>query len=187
MEKSTAHRKNFWLVTGAQDTLKNSSVATLAVWIKPSKDSRYPQDLISVSVGGTNELQTSSRAALRLDRGGRLYGIGRSEDNEAAQSAQTEAVLVEGRWQHVTLVIDYQNNKMLFYHDGVLIPSKGRVRFKSRKTANTPSRFVAIGSEDDGLSRHFDGELKHAGIWNRKFTEDDIKILIEQFSNQFKL
>jgi len=172
------------MVNGAENILRNSSYATLAIWIKPKKGSHYPQDVISVAVGGINPLQTSSRAALRLDTGGRLYGIARSTDTEAAQSAVTESVLVNNRWQHIALVVDYANNTMEFYHDGKLISAKGRIRFKSKKTPDTPSRWVAIGSEDDGLSRHFEGELKHAGIWNRKFSQEDIKVLIEEFTNQ---
>jgi hypothetical protein len=186
LDSIKAHRRRYWTVSGAENILRKTSVATLAAWIKPAKSSVYPQDIISVSIGGKNA-RNQSRAALRVIPDGRLFSVARSRDNEKPQNAQTESVVVNGKWQHIALVIDYEKNEMHFYHNGKLLKTEGSFKFASRQTPDTPSHSVIIGAEDDASEFFFTGEIKHAGIWQKKFTEKEIAGLVTQFSNKLSL
>ena len=179
--------KRHWVVKRGENLLRSVGTATLAVWVKPKKNSPYPMDLVAVSVAGKENPSNSSRASIRLLPDGKIGGIARSLDAEEAQRGFSASVIVEARWQHIVLIIDYDKNKMEFYRNGVFVPSTGRIRFKARKTSDTPSKTIVIGAEDDGSAYHFNGDIKHVGIWGRRLYQDEIKKLVEQFSNDFKL
>lgn len=184
LEGLKAKEQRYWKVTGGENVLRNTSVATLAIWIKPAEKATYPMDLIAVAVGNKKAAGTASRASLRINAQKKLTGLARSTDDEKLHRVEGPSIK-EGKWQHVTLVIDYAQNKMEFYFDGQLAATKN-VRFKANKTANTPSRSISIGSEDDGSKNYFQGELKHAGFWNRRLSEDEIKDLVAQFTNRMR-
>jgi Concanavalin A-like lectin/glucanases superfamily len=179
--------KRHWVLKNGENLARNVSVVTLAAWVRPKKNSKYPMDLIAVSVAGKENPSNASRASIRLLENGKIGGIARALDAEAAQRGFSSAVVQESIWQHIVLVIDYEKNRMEFYKNGVFVPSTGRIRFKARKTSDTPSKTIVIGAEDDGSAYHFNGDVKHVGIWGRRLYQDEIKKLVEQFSNDFKL
>jgi hypothetical protein len=173
--------KRHWVLKKGENILRNVSVATLAVWVKPKKDSQYPMDLIAISVAGKENPSNASRASIRLLPGGKIGGIARAMDTEEAQRGFSSSVMSESSWQHIVLIIDYEKNKMEFYRNGVFVPSTGKIRFKARKTSDTPSKTIVIGAEDDGSAYHFNCDIKHVGIWGSRLYPDDIKKLVEQF------
>ena len=179
--------KRHWVLMRGENILRNVTVATLAVWVKPKKDSHYPMDLIAVSVAGKENPSNSSRASIRLLPGAKIGGIARALDTEEGQRGFSSSVMSESTWQHIVLIIDYEKNKMEFYRNGVFVPSAGKIKFKARKTSDTPSKTIVIGAEDDGSAYHFNGDLKHVGIWGRRLYPEEIKRLVEQFSDDFKL
>jgi hypothetical protein len=186
-EELKVSEKRHWVLRKGENLARNVNVVTLAAWVKPKKNSNYPMDLIAVSVAGKENPSNASRASIRLLEGGKIGGIARALDNEAAQRGFSASVIQESLWQHIVLIIDYEKNRMEFYRNGVFVPSTGKIRFKGRKTSDTPSKTIVIGAEDDGSAYHYNGDVKHVGIWGRRLYQDEIKKLVEQFSNDFKL
>jgi hypothetical protein len=186
-ESLKVSEKRHWVVKRGENLLRNTGVATLAVWVRPKSNSNYPMDLIAISVAGKENPSNSSRASIRLLADGKIGGIARARDDEEAQRGFSSSVMKESLWQHIVLIIDYEKNKMEFYRNGVFVPSTGRIKFKARKTSDTPSKTIVIGAEDDGSAYHFNGDIKHVGIWGRRLYQDEIKKLVEQFSDDFKL
>lgn len=173
-------KREFWQIQGAEDILRNTAEATLSIWIYPESDFETPQDLIGISVGDKAMSVNSSRASIRIFKGGRLFAVARAGDREPEQNVMTKAVLKRGKWQHVLLTIDYPKDEMRFYLDGDMLPIKGIVNFEAEKTSNTPSRSVVLGAEDDGSINHFKGQIKDVGVWRRKLNGEEITVLAKK-------
>lgn len=162
-----------------QNILSNVEAATLAAWIKlDSVDQNY-QDIIVVSVGGSDALGTS-RACLRVPKDGFLMGFGRNfEGREAApEVVSLKPVVVPGQWQHIAVVIHYLTNTIDLYLSGKPVDTRPVLpALPSRKTPATLSNTVVVGAEDDMGSAWVKGYIAQVGIWGRALSAEDIRAL----------
>lgn len=161
-------------IQNAGDVLRNTSAATLMITFRQTGKQDTPQDLLSFSVGGAAPKSLSSRAAIRMDKGGYLMGIARSLDSEAGQTVRAKEKIPAGDIHHVALVIDYSANEMHLYLDGKPLQTEGAPQFSTQTTSDSPSISASMGAEDDGSDFFFHGELHDPMVWKRKFGPEEI-------------
>ena len=87
----------------------------------------------------------------------------------------TKSVIQKERWHHIFLSIDYAKDEMLFFVDGVRVPTKGAVNFRGKATSDTDSVAITLGAEEDGTGNYVSGEVKDVRVWRRKLTEENIR------------
>ncbi len=167
-------KREFWVVNGGGKILRNTSEASLSVWVRQT-DQKQVQDILSFSTGGRSFEGKKSRAAIRIYPNGKLAGIARALDQGPEQMVMTKSVIEKEKWHHIFLSIDYANDEMIFYVDGVRIPTKGAVNFRGKTTSDTDSVSVTLGAEEDGTSHYVAGEIKDVRVWRRKLTEENIR------------
>lgn len=164
----------FWMVEEAGKILRNTSEASLSVWVRQS-DQKQVQDILSFSTGGRGFSGKQSRAAIRILPNGKIAGIARALDQDPEQVVMTKSVIEQGKWHHIFLSIDYAKNEILFYVDGLRVATKGAVNFHGKSTSNTDSASVTLGAEEDGSGNYVSGEIKDVRVWRRKLSEEKIR------------
>ena len=163
--------------------VQNSSAGTVALWVKPASviASGSFRELVSLSVGGTSNPTKTSRIALSLkgdgSTGGQVFLGARSTDSEGQKNVTTTQGVAVGTWTHVAGVVDYQNNTLKIYINGVVAATATGVGFASPTSANTPCRNSALGAQDDGIGNHYSGSLDQAIIFNRALLDAEIQAL----------
>ncbi len=160
--------------------LQGVSAATLACWVKPAAaiPSGSYQDLVSISVNAANPTDTS-RAVLSLQgngSGANVFTGGRSTDTESLKSFVDTTHLTPGTWYHIASTIDYQNNKLQVYINGVLTSST-TIAFEQTTSANTASRNAALGSQDAGDGNFLNGLLDEVRVYCRVLSAAEIQSL----------
>lgn len=168
-------KRQFWEVKEAGDVLRNTSSGAISIWVRQTGELQDPQSIISISVGSKKANRRASRASIKIFPEGRLFAEARAHDLGAEQNIMTGPILKKGTWHHVFLNIDYARDQMTFYVDGVMVPSRGVVNFKAKKTSNTASHAVILGAEDDGGAAYFKGQLKDVAVWKRTLSEENIR------------
>lgn len=161
-------------IRGAENLLRDVSGATLQVTFKTDEHSNEPQDLISFSIGGSETKTLKSRAAMRIEPGGYLVGLGRAKDEDEIQTVRSSIPVELGKSQTATVAVNYSQNSIKLYLDGKVLPVTGKVAFGAPKTSNTPSINASLGSEDDGSTFFFKGDLRNPRIWTRALSDDEI-------------
>lgn len=173
--------RKYFEVLGAGESLRKTSSATIALWVRPKADSPVNQDLFNLSVGGPKEMDYKSRAGLRITPNGAFQSVARSDDNEDLSEITTSPGLAKKYvWQHVALTIDYSGKKQEFFVDGKPVSSQGRNIFTSPTTSDTSSQRVTLGAEDDGSLAFFYGDLAGAFVEPRILSEEEIKTLMKK-------
>lgn len=165
-------------IKGAENVLRKTSGATLMIRFRQKKGQKTPQDLISLSVGGSEQSSLKSRAAIRIESDGRLKGLARAGDLERVPQEITADIPVTPEITHLAaLTVDYAKDVMKLYLDGKEVKSSGITAFSQKETSDTASLSCAIGSEDDGSTFFFEGDLSDPAVWNRSLTAEEIEKL----------
>lgn len=162
-------------IRGAENLLRDVSGATLQITFKTDEHSKEPQDLMSFSIGGSESKTLKSRAGLRIEPGGYLVGIARASDDDEIQTVRTSTPVELGKSQTATVSINYGENSIKLYLNGKELPTIGKVAFGAPKTSNTPSINASLGSEDDGSTFFFKGDLRNPKIWTRSLSGSEIE------------
>lgn len=160
--------------------LRNVPAATVAGWVRMTSlpASGAYRELVSISVGNATPTNTS-RIALSLVGDGTAADVfvgGRSTDTEAQKNLTANANLAANTWYHVAATIDFQNNSIKIYKDGVLSAS-ATVAFSSPFTADTASACAALASQDTGDSNFFAGLLDDVRVYCRVLSAVEIQSL----------
>ncbi|MCA9081376.1 MAG: DUF2341 domain-containing protein, partial [Planctomycetaceae bacterium] len=145
------------------DLLSGVSATTISTWVNPD-DVTQLAGLVSVSRYALLNGQTNdSRAALEMV-GSNLLATGRASFLEGQEtSITTTSPLQSGQWQLTTTVIDYADDRIDIYLNGVLIYSEA-VAFSQANTDNADAENAAIGSNDMGNGSFFAGTLDEVRI-----------------------
>ncbi|MGD8934195.1 MAG: Ig-like domain-containing protein, partial [Gammaproteobacteria bacterium] len=167
-----------------QNYLKSTSVGTLSAWINPETLSGDGA-IVGIAVGGATP-QSSSRFSI-LASGDNVRVFARSTDSTAAEVdvVTTTSPLTAGSWHYVTAVVDYANDSVDIYVDGVLQTISGTVSFASGTTPNTASSATAIGANEDKANEFFDGIIDEVHIAHAARSADWIKAEYESQKDQF--
>ncbi len=174
-----ASRGKYKTIIGAKDVLRKVEAATLMITFRQTGNQKQVQDLIALSIGGTEKHSAMSRASIRMDREGYLTGIARALDTEMGHTIRSKEKIPAGDFHNAALVIDYAHNEMHLFLDGKPLETVGAVAFSASETSDTPSISAAIGAEDDGSDFFFEGEILKPMIWRRRLGPEEIL----QFAN----
>lgn len=161
-------------IHGAENLLRKVDAATIMVTFRQTGHQKSAQDMIAFSIGSSDKKTLASRASIRMDREGYLTGIARAGDMETAHTIRAKEKIPAGEFHNAALVIDYSKNEMHLFLDGKPLETVGVVAFSKQETDDTPSICATIGSEDDGSSNFFEGELQHPMVWRRRLKPEEI-------------
>jgi hypothetical protein len=96
------------------------------------------------------------------------------------QRTRYNELLVEGEWQHITMV--WNGTIISMYYDGVLITPV--VDTSNVGSMNDSSRFVELGGSDEVLPASFglafEGKISHVGMWNTDLSVNQIQTIASQ-------
>lgn len=162
---------------GSNDLLRNVSGATLTAWVRlnalPSLGNYA--SIIFLSVGTSANF--NSRAVLDIDWNGRVEAAGRASDSDPFRSRLTQATLQLDTWYHIAGVLDYLNDSIAIYVDGVsqgLLAGGGN--WGGAATSNTNSTSVTVGSTAGGFE-FINATLDEVRIYNTTLTAAEIQTI----------
>ena len=166
---------NDWISLGATDLARNASAVTLMAWVRPTSTISSEQGLIQISKNSGTPTALS-RAALELVATNKVEAGGRAPDSQSLQvEATANNSISPNTWYHIAAVIDYANDNVNIYLNGILQNSSGTVNFTNTATDNTASSYGSIGAEDDGSGNFFNGFMDEIKIYSSARTAAEVK------------
>jgi hypothetical protein len=143
--------------------LMNVGACTLSAWVNVAMNF-YTQDVVSVSLHGSEPPTFRVRAYLSLDDYFRIWAGGRASDLEELQNAYSASWLLdEYNWHYLVAVIDYANDGVTMFLDGQRLGA-AVMEFTSSATSDTTVDNAALGSAADGSYNFLDGLLDEVRI-----------------------
>ncbi|MDH7507735.1 MAG: LamG domain-containing protein, partial [Candidatus Thermoplasmatota archaeon] len=156
--------------------LAGCSGVTISAWINPSSldNGSTNRDNIADILINSSGTTHSSAAYLTLRYGGNIWFGGRSQPGETFQSVETIQTVNVGAWQHVVGVLDFPNDKIYIYYNGVKV-GQGNVSFgQDNLVVGTPTSNDVIGANPTLNTHFFAGKIDEFAVWNRSLSEDEI-------------
>ena len=159
-----------------QDYLRDVSGATVAAWVKVSKNQLAARESYIYQSSG----RPSSRLHLQVRGRGTPQSIGtlasfmrRVDADDTASLFSTKTIRFD-RWVHVAMVVDYVASTYSFYIDGsdAGSGSTGLSRGRSQNSP-TPQNWVGAGSGRN----HFPGLIDDVRIYRRALSPEEIQRL----------
>lgn len=159
---------------GANTNLfRNQSAVSVAGWYYPTADTEGPP--VSISIGPGNNIRFNAG----VNPGGdTLFCAARAGDGEGAQTKTAAVTVNTYEWVHLTCVIDYANDTITVYRNGVEVPSTGTIAFTATQTSNTSPANARIGMSAN-QSNPFAGRVDDVRTYNRLLSADDVKRIYE--------
>ncbi|MCP4198121.1 MAG: DUF2341 domain-containing protein [Proteobacteria bacterium] len=170
--------------------LMNVEACTLSAWIYPDRPTLLPEHyIISISVNNGGVPTANSRATLGLWNYNRILAGGRAPDSMEFVYTETPVVITGNTGQYIVAVLDYANDRIDLFRNGVLVPNidAGIVDFTDSTTSNTPAASAHIGANDDGQSSFFDGIIDEVRISRTARSADWIKAQYLSMTDSFVL
>lgn len=165
------------LTANGLNLLQNRSAASASLWVRTDDiDYDGQQDLISFSINGNDN---NSRFSINFRDTGRAEVGGRASDADTWHYSRTASgVITENKWHHIVGTVDYANNNINVYVDGVLLASgiNGGI-FDQSSTANTLSQRASLAASDSGIQEHLDGKLDDVRLYNRVLSATEVQQL----------
>jgi hypothetical protein len=183
---SIERMEKFWEVPSARSVAREANGLTLAAWVQFSGKVSTVQDLIALSIE-SNAPTRSSRASLRLHADATVVTVARSHDQEEALPFVSREKLPQNQWALVMTVIDYAQNSVTSYLNGVKLTLNQKAKLKNRLTPASDSYSVTLGAEDDGSDFILQDPMQMVMIWKRALNDDDAKLLFDSHKAAFKL
>ncbi len=154
------------------NAVQNAPGITMSAWIRKNTNSAQDQ-IIGFSTNGSN---SNSRVFMQTNAS-TLECAARSADSDALQTVATGSVISTGTWYHVTCVVDYVNDTIGIYLNGVAQATDGPVTFSQNTTDNTTSQTSSIGIDEDKIGGDFDGLLDEVRVYNRALSYPEVLAL----------
>lgn len=164
------------------DILGSAASVTFTSWLRLSS---YPSDVASVAFFSVPSNSFNSRGGMFISRNGSIEVAGRASDTDSFQSRLSSTKLPLNKWVHVAGVLDYSNQEVEIYIDGLLQPlAAGSVNFSASSTPATLSRASTLGSTG-GAFEFFHGSMDDVRIYNERLNGPRIVALIPEPSSMF--
>jgi uncharacterized repeat protein (TIGR01451 family) len=140
------------------------SAATLSAWIRPDSDGNSG-DILAVSRYNYEYSSGNSRASIQQRSANlEVYARSTNDDSDFRSPGTTSYPLSSATWHYAVAVVNYAEDTVSFYVDGLLQTSVGDTDFTNSVTPLTNSANCAMGSNDDGLSSFFAGRIDEARV-----------------------
>ncbi|MEM9325674.1 MAG: DUF2341 domain-containing protein, partial [Bacteroidota bacterium] len=161
------------------DIIRNVGQTTVSAWIRPD-DIVSEQVILGISIGSPTITQ-QSRVTIQFRNTQRMFIGGRTQDATTDfQSVEESSVSITaaGQWYYFTGVVDYANDELKIFLNGIEVGSQTGVPWAQALTDDTPPRNGAIGAEDNfgAGGRHFDGLIDEVRISRTLRSPDWISI-----------
>jgi len=165
-----------------QDYLRDVAGATVAAWVKVSKNALAARENYVYQSSG----QPSSRLHLQV-RGkgtpqnpGTLAAFMRRVDGDATASLFSTTAIDFDNWVHVALVVDYVAGNYAFYINGADAGSGSTGLSRGRsQNSTTPQNWVGAGSGRN----QFPGLIDDVRVYRRALSRDDVRRLTHPISS----
>lgn len=164
--------------------INGKSAVSVSMWVMPyvnhNNSARLFTLQINKSTAGfhayyqTESLTVGGRSCLNDGFGSRQFGYHLDDGTIRAFTDTTN----EGRWQHIIMTIDFANNSVLAYVNGVKLFSVTQINFSENTFKfGAPSDTDAFGgaATDDVLS--FNGLMDEIMVFDRALNTDEIAML----------
>lgn len=185
-----------WIHLGTTNLVRNAKRAMASVWIKPAS-LEGEQNVLAISEKTKKNKPNASRFQIRLYDSKIELG-GRAGDGEPIQRPLANTTLLTaGEWYHVVGIINYEDDSMQVYINGVAQELSEKIKFNAEATSDTESTNSSIGAEDDGDGAFFDGQIDEIALWEEKAdctsncgripTEEEILALYERGARRLRL
>ncbi len=143
-----------YLNTSNYDFSNNKSVLSVSVWIYP--DTLNKGQIISITDG----ISTDERFYLKIRNDQKIVVGGVSIDGGIEKELRTNLpYIIPSEWNHITGVVNYENDTIRIYHNGEFKEEMTSVGFINPTTASTNSKYVNIGAKDNGINNLFTGNI----------------------------
>lgn len=164
------------------DILGSAASVTFTSWLRLES---YPSDVASIAFFSIPSNSLNSRGGMFISRSGSVEVAGRASDTDSFQSRLSTTSLSLNKWIHVAGVLDYSNQEVEIYFDGVLQPlAAGSVNFSALSTPATLSRASTLGSTA-GVMEFFHGSMDDVRIYNERLDKGKIVALIPEPSTTY--
>ncbi len=144
--------------------INNATASTLSIWMNADSVAGSG-DLIGLT--RNDPADTGASRITLIQNGDDIQLIARTMDDnsDSVSVVTTSNPLTAGTWHHVTGTVDYASdvNNIKIYVDGVLHGNFSH-DFTNNAIPNTDSSHATIGSDEDGVSSFFGGQLDEARI-----------------------
>ncbi|MBP9751907.1 MAG: LamG domain-containing protein [Candidatus Moranbacteria bacterium] len=151
--------------------LNGRSQVTVSAWVNPSA---YPADAARKRILSILTNDTSAGVLLNIyDDSGLIEMGGRSSTGDSFQTASV-AYPALNEWHFVTGILDFPNDKIYLYLDGVLRVTQSVTFANASYTNGTPTTLTdSIGSLST-TGEYFSGKIDEPRIYNRALSASEI-------------
>lgn len=164
------------------DILGSTASVTFTSWLRLDS---YPSNVASVAFFSVPSSSLNSRGGMFISRDGSIEVAGRDSDTDSFQSRLSVTKLPLNQWVHIASVLDYLNEEVEVYIDGLLQPlAAGAVNFSESSTPATLSRASTLGSTG-GAFEFFHGSMDNFIIYNERLDKSKIVVMIPELSSVF--
>ncbi len=145
------------------DLVRDAATATLSAWVN-ADSTLGSHEVVAISRGSGATVQ--SRAGFFVGNNGSIGVFARTLDDDTDWNwrATTTTPITTGSWHWVTSVIDYANDSIQVFVDGVAQPMGAPASFIGTATQDSDATTAAIGAQDDGGSTFWDGRLDEVRV-----------------------
>ena len=146
-------------------------------WVFVDPAAAATDDLIAIGTGGVGLID--SRATIRVTVGTTNFQVGgRSLDTDPFITLNG-GTLTTSVWTHIAGVLDYANDTLELYQDGVSVAFASAVGFGSTSSDSTNPKNGHLAAQDDGSAGFFDGRLGDCRVYGRALTADEIQTIYQ--------
>ncbi len=159
------------------DILGSTSAATFATWVRLNA---YPSDIGTIAFFSLPSSSLNSRGGIFISGSGFVEVAGRAADSDPFQSRLSSTALPLSEWVHLAGVLDYANEEVEIYFDGVLQPlAAGSINFSASSTPTTLSDASTLASTG-GVFEYLNGTLDDVRIYNERLDGTQVAALVPE-------
>lgn len=154
------------------NVVQNVPGITMSAWIR--KNTISGQDQI---IGYSTNNSTGNSRVFMQTNGGTLECAARSADSDTLQTVSTGTLVTTATWYHMTCVVDYYNDKITIYLNGVAQATDGTVSFTQNTSENLSSQTSSIGIDEDKIGGDYDGLIDELRVYGRALSTSEVVAL----------
>jgi len=141
---------------------------TITVWIRSSQSGDYPR-IVHKRVNGAS----TGYELMANPTGNFAVNFENTQNNNVGSPAWSEAVILDGNWHHLAMVVDASDHSNRLYIDGALAESCTSIdsQIGSTDFSNDIDLYFGYDTEYD---TYFEGAMDEVRYWSFPMTVDDI-------------
>jgi hypothetical protein len=164
------------------DIGQNAAAITASAWVNADAITGSDEWLVSMSTGESSP-GINSRVYFSLHETDGIRIGGQAPDGSGPDGiVDSTAPTMVDTWHHVVGIVDFANDTLQIYLDGVFRTS-GTIAFTGTATTDSPTTFIRTGSQDHGDSQYLDGTVDEVRISHGVRSADWIRFIHDNMRN----